>query len=259
MRSDHVSGASSEEAISRGNLRQQVCSKILSAVFQGRFRSGERLIVHHLSELYGVSPTPVRESLVELASFGIVDLLPNRGAIVRPFRSQEVREISQIRRILEVEATRCACGRIDADPLSYLESELVRLQETAPSPSWSQRARATDSKLHGLIAASCGSARLTNEIGRYVTLWRTLRNVSQSRDAPAKDANVLAAVSEHLEIVRALLMPRAEEAACRMDRHIRSSGRQLEEVLFGGKDSGVAPKFANEKPVPSPGLPEVAT
>ncbi|MHC5543303.1 GntR family transcriptional regulator, partial [Singulisphaera rosea] len=74
--------------VPRGNLRQQVTSRILAAVFQGRFASGQRLIVQRLSELYEVSPTPVREALVELEALGIVELLPNRGAVVLPFGPQ---------------------------------------------------------------------------------------------------------------------------------------------------------------------------
>ena len=61
-------------------------------------------MVQQLTQLYGVSPTPVRESFVELASLGILELLPNRGAVVLPFGLDEVRGIVQIRRVLEVEA-----------------------------------------------------------------------------------------------------------------------------------------------------------
>src|SRR5260221_9594352 len=68
------------DPVVRGNLRQQITSRILSAVFQGRFASGQRLVVQRLAELYEVSPTPLRESLVELGALGIVELLPNRGA-----------------------------------------------------------------------------------------------------------------------------------------------------------------------------------
>src|SRR5437588_283750 len=101
------------DPVPRGNLRQQIQSRILIGVFQGRFASGERLIVQRLAEIYQVSPTPIREALVELATLGIVKLLPNRGAVVLPFGRQQVREIGQVRRVLEVEAAREACGRVD--------------------------------------------------------------------------------------------------------------------------------------------------
>ena len=96
------------EPVSRGNLRQQVTSRLMTGIFQGRFRSGQRLVVQNLASACQASPTPVREALVELASLGLVELLPNRGAVVQPFGPQEIREISDIRRLLEVEAVRCA-------------------------------------------------------------------------------------------------------------------------------------------------------
>src|SRR5690348_3465003 len=75
----------SVEPVSRGTLRQQVTARLMTGIFQGRFGSGQRLIVQDLARAYHASPTPVREALVELASLGLVDLLPNRGAVVQPF------------------------------------------------------------------------------------------------------------------------------------------------------------------------------
>ena len=48
----------------------------------------------------------------------MADLLPNRGAVVRRFGPVELREMYHTRRILEVEATRCACGQVDRDTLA---------------------------------------------------------------------------------------------------------------------------------------------
>ncbi len=160
------------EPVSRGNLRQQVTSRLMTGIFQGRFHSGQRLVVQSLAGAYHASPTPVREALVELASLGLVDLLPNRGAVVQPFGPQEIREISQIRRLLEVEATSCACGRIPVDELSALEREFLQLEVLPHDQAWDHRARAADSKLHGLVADCCGSRRLAAEIGRYLALFR---------------------------------------------------------------------------------------
>lgn len=231
--------------ISRGQLRQQVTSRILAAVFQGRFRPGEHLVVQPLAAALDVSSTPVREALLELASLGIVDLLPNRGAVVRPFGPREVREISQIRRVLETEAARCACARIADGPLAELERELMRLQAMPSKPEHAGAARAVDTRLHGLIAESCDSHRLKAEIDRYVGLWLTLRDVSQQRDDRTFDAHITASLEEHLAIVRALRAGDAEASARGMDRHIRGAGRILEEVLFGdrsdGGPSGVTP------------------
>ena len=217
--------------VSRGNLRQQVTSRILTAVFLGRFASGQRLIVQHLAGLYDVSPTPVREALVELAALGIVDLLPNRGSVVLPFGPEQVREISQVRRVLEVEATLCASGRIDRAGLDTLIDGLDRLQSRPAGERRDREARTIDNRLHALIAESCGSARLTAEITRYLTLFRTLRDVCHLRDA-ATNYSRSDDVPEHQEILRRLRDGDAEAAARAMDVHIRSATNSLVSVLF---------------------------
>ncbi len=252
---ERATTASPGPPVSRGRLREQVSARILTAAFQGQFRSGQRLVVQHLAELFQVSPTPVRESLVELASLGIVDLLPNRGAVVRAFGPQEVREISQIRRVLEVEAARGACGRIAADELLALERELARLEAMAPSPAWDQAGRAVDTRLHGLIATSCGSNRLAAEIDRYLTLFRTLRDVSHQRNARTNYSHTVD-VPEHLAIVRALLESDEEAVARAMDRHIRSAAEVLEEVVFGASEARALLRVVAEDPKPAPEAPD---
>src|SRR5947208_15561401 len=92
-----------------GLRRQTVVESLLAEVCQGRLRAGGHLVTRELAERFGVSHTPIREALVALAGIGIVDLLPNRGAVVRHVRADEVREICEVRCVLECEATRCAC------------------------------------------------------------------------------------------------------------------------------------------------------
>lgn len=224
----------SEEPLVRGTLRQQVTFRILTGVFQERFRSGERLVVQRLSRLYEVSPTPVRESLVELATLGIVKLLPNRGAILLPFGPEQVREIGQVRRVLEVEAARCSCGRIDAAPLTALQRVVASLLGRRADESRDRDARKCDTELHGIIAESCGSARLTAEINRYLTLFGALRDVSHQRDA-ATNYSRSDDVIEHLEILDRLQHHDPEGAAQAMDRHICSATKIVEEVMFSAQ------------------------
>jgi len=221
------------DAISRGSLRTQVTNRLLTGIFLGNFRSGQRLVVKRLADQYQVSPTPVRESLVELSALGLVDLLPNRGAVVRRFGPKEVREISQVRRVLESEAVRCATAAPPMAELRDLERELTRLHDTPVSPSWDADARDADTRLHALLAESCGSARLTTEIQRYLTMFRMLRDVSHQRDALSNYAHSND-IPEHLAVVRAVLAGDADGAARAMARHIDSASANLQAVLFAG-------------------------
>src|SRR5215813_12842692 len=136
-----------------GRRRQAIVESLLADVFNGRLRPGQHLVTQQLAERFGVSHTPIREALISLAGIGIVDLLPNRGAVVRRIAAAEVREVCQVRRALECEATRSACGRIDLAELHTLRVALKRLQALRPARGngFIEEARAVDSRLHDLI------------------------------------------------------------------------------------------------------------
>ena len=227
----HAGDSAPSDPVSRVGLREQVTQRILSLVFKRHFPSGSRLIVQRLAERFGVSPTPVREALVELAGLGIVDLLPNRGAVVKPFGAEELGHISQIRRVLETEACRSACGRIDAGALRDLRDQFNRLRKMPQNDAWDRAARSLDSRLHRLIADSAGNPRLSYEIKRYLSLFRSMRNISHLRDS-LENYRRSNDVPEHLKIVEALIAGKRERAADAMDRHIRSITAVLTDLVF---------------------------
>jgi DNA-binding GntR family transcriptional regulator len=212
----------------RGLRRQTIVQSLLAEVCQGRLRAGEHLVTQELATRFGVSHTPIREALISLSGFGLIDLLPNRGAVVRRVTAQEVREVCQVRRALECEATRSACGRINLAELHALAAELRRLTTVKPRSGngFIEQARALDSRLHDLIADSCGNAFLAKEISRLKTLFRAFRDVAWAHDEARNDFHRLGEEAhEHLAIVEALLAGNAKAAARAMARHIRSGVR----------------------------------
>jgi DNA-binding GntR family transcriptional regulator len=212
---------------------------LLADVFQGRLRAGTHLVTQELATRFGVSHTPIREALITLAGIGILDLLPNRGAVVRHIAAAEVREVCQVRRALECEATRSACGRIDLAELHTLAAALKRLKTLKPSRGngFIEEARAVDSRLHDLIADSCGNAFLAKEISRLKILFRAFRDVAWEHDEGRNDFHRLAEEAhEHLAIVEGLLAGDAKAAARAMARHIRSGARYWSRAMPAGSD-----------------------
>ena len=222
-----VSRQSDASHCHRGLRRQTIVQSLLADVFQGRLRPGEHLVTQELAERFGVSHTPIREALITLAGIGIINLLPNRGAIVRRVTPHEVREVCQVRRVLECEATRRACGRIDLAELHALAAALKRLKAARPSGTrFFEEARALDSRLHDRIAESCGNGFLAQELTRLKALFRAFRDVAWEHDEARNDYHRLAEEAhEHLAIVEALLAGDAKAAARAMARHIRSGAR----------------------------------
>lgn len=213
---------------SRG-LRGDVVERLIVAIFQGAHREGDRLVVQKLAEGFGVSPTPIREALVQLASVGLVKLLPHRGAVCCPFGPRQLRQMYQVRRVLEAEAARNACGRVPEEALRELRREMIRLGNTVETdPQWSDCALVADVKLHDLIAQHCDNERLAHEIGRYNDLLQAIRRVAGNL------CNVqLRAIEEHIKIIDALSSGDAEAASQRMSEHIDSTAAGVEQVMFG--------------------------
>src|SRR5262249_29080929 len=134
----------------------------------------------------------------------------------------------------ECTATRNACGRIDLAQLHSLAGDLRRLKGIkAPSgPRFVEEARAVDSRLHDLIAASCGNSFLAKELGRLKILFRAFRDVAWEHDEARNDYHRLhEEAHEHLAIVEALLAGKAREAAQAMALHIRSGARYWSRAL----------------------------
>jgi DNA-binding GntR family transcriptional regulator len=211
-----------------GGRRQAVVASILADVFQGRLRTGQHLVTQKLAERFGVSHTPIREALISLAGVGVIDLLPNRGAVVRAVTPRDVRELCQVRRVLECQATRNACGQILQSDLQSLADNLrLLVGPNAPAiAEFIRQARRIDTRLHDLIAGHCGNAFLGKELARLKTLFRAFRDVSYKRHAARNDMGRLAdEAREHLEIVENLLSRQPRQAALAMAKHIRSGAR----------------------------------
>jgi DNA-binding GntR family transcriptional regulator len=191
--------------------------------------------VRQLTERFGISATPVREALMELEAVGVIEISHNRGAVVRPFGPDQLREIYQLRRILEAEAARTACGRIEHSVLEQLRHEMQTLAEDQPeSAEWPAAAMQADRRLHDLIAQNCGSARLAGEINRYNSLiWIGGEKLGNSARQQARQA----AIQDHLAILDALLANDAEESAQQMARHIDRTADHVTRVMFGSSES----------------------
>ncbi len=224
----------------RGLRRGSIVDALLEDIFGGVLRGGEHLVTQALAERFGVSHTPVREALIALGGIGVVDLLPNRGAVVRRVTPEDVRAISRVRRVLECEAVRGACGRMDRATLETLRAELGVLAASIPTAELAEVARTLDTRLHDGIAAACGNALLASELGRLKSLFRGLRDAAWRQVEARNDYRRMGEeAAEHLAIVEALLAGQRKAAASAMADHVLSSIRCWNRALplAGGSPS----------------------
>ena len=110
----------------------------------GKFAPGTRLLYGPIGREIGVSATPVREAAGRLANEGLVDLVPNLGAIVRTLGKKDLTEIYEVRELLEPYAAGLTASRANDDQIEQIAFELSRMRKIADELSGSQQKFADD-------------------------------------------------------------------------------------------------------------------
>ncbi len=155
------------QSISRTASRE-AAELIRTAIVEGRLAPGERLKEEQLARELGVSRTPVREALLFLEAEGAVVLQPNRGATVRGYAPQEIREAYDLRALLEGHAARRAAERVTPAALATLTASCDRF-EALRAGDVAELAR-ENHLFHHTILEAAGSERLGSMVRGVVEL-----------------------------------------------------------------------------------------
>lgn len=105
-------------------LRRRIVDALRLAIVHGRLAPGSRLVERELIEMMGVSRTVLREALRQLESEGLIDVAPNKGAVVRALTLAEANDLYAIRAVLEGLAARLFVAHADAAHKRALEAAL---------------------------------------------------------------------------------------------------------------------------------------
>ena len=211
---------------------ERLAGAIQAQVLRGDVPVGTRLRQEALAEEFGVSRTPVREALRQLQATGLVELLPNRGAVVRGPSAREIREAYEVRAELEGLAARLAAERIsDRDVVRLREAQALfrksvttliarRARRPAPWKDESVWVRAND-LFHQAILDAAGNGRLNDTIADlHRSFPRDLTWTALSQSSRLLEENV----DQHDAILEAIERRDPEEARRRMVQHVRSAG-----------------------------------
>ncbi len=91
------------------NLHGEIVGRLRDYIVEGNLADGSRIPERLLCEKFGISRTPLREALKVMASEGLIDLLPNRGARIRSLGAEEIQQLFDVMGGLEALAGRLAC------------------------------------------------------------------------------------------------------------------------------------------------------
>jgi DNA-binding GntR family transcriptional regulator len=213
-------------------LVDHLAAAIRAQVLSGEIEVGARLPQERLAAEFGVSRTPIREALRKLQAGGIVEVQPNRGAVVRGPTAREIREAYEVRAELEGLAAELATTRIHDGQLQELHAaqrlfgrSIARLVARGVEGSGGDDAdgewtRAND-LFHSVIQDAAGNerlARIVQELHRSFPrglTWAALR-----RSSHLLEQNV----EEHHAVLEAIEGRHGAEARRAMVAHVRHAG-----------------------------------
>lgn len=202
--------------INRPSLHDEVVARLRDMIVEGRLAPGERIAELEVAKALGVSRTPVREALKVLASEGLVELLPLRGAVVRAFTPKDAQDMLSMIGLLEEYAGRAACSAEDAEIAA-----IVALHERMRG-HFARRERpeyfALNQQIHNAIVEAAHNATLSMLHANLRARMRRIRYIGN--EAPA---NWEAAMAEHEEMIAALKARDSERAARAMREHIANT------------------------------------
>jgi DNA-binding GntR family transcriptional regulator len=219
-------------------LKQHAYQVIRDKLLQGSLKAGTRLSDDVLAQEMGISRSPVREAITQLASEGLVEHRPRTGAFVKQPDRRELEELYEIREALEQYAVRQAALRIGAADLARLRElcdemrGFVRECRKAPMavapPDLVQRFLANDLAFHTVLVGAAGNQRLTKLLTDFKILIQVFGFVPVEHDA-----RVLATTCRaHGHIARAVAQHDARAAGLWLGRHIRAAKR----IVLAGYD-----------------------
>jgi len=182
------------------------------AIIEQRLKPGTKLAEDAIGDAFGASRTIAREALGRLAVEGLVELKQNRGAFVANPTLDEGRDVFVVRRGLERTVTECLAGRLSPAAIAQLKAH-VALERSVAGANEVESIRLAG-EFHLLLA------RLTNNqvLVRYVT--EIVSRCSLILAMYGRPHSADCGVSEHTEIVDALVAGDAAKAAGLMDHHV---------------------------------------
>lgn len=222
MASD-LSGLFEDPVPGRRTMHEYVHSTLRKAILDGHLTGGTRLVQSEIATTMGVSTTPVREALRDLAAEGLIRLDPHRGGIVRELEFGELEEILRLRSVLEPEAIRRAWPRVTDELIDEIEATHHKVDSSTSSSEFVH----LNDRFHGLLFEQAQSPRLLSILEGLTAPWVMYVSAALNQDEHHRERAAIG----HAEIVQALRNREMEAVIEASVEHLAITHRTLEAVL----------------------------
>jgi len=201
-----------------------VYAVVKERIIDGLYRQGERLTEQQLALEFASSRTPVREAMRRLAADGFVVFKPNSGTVVRSWSKEEIRQIFELRVLIESEIAGLAARHISSEEVLRLRTLQIEMESGGADTGDSNTARIgpINREFHRVIARASHNDRLVSTLANAIEMpivQRTFRAYSP--------AQLRRSFRQHRELIEACEAHDAGWASSVMSCHIHSAKHTL--------------------------------
>lgn len=202
-------------------LRDIVFKTLREAIVTGELKSGERLMEIRLANEMGVSRTPVREAIRKLEREGLVLMNARKGAVVAPINPRDLKEILEIRRVLEGLACQLACQHATQEDIQDLEAANQEISDAIRENDCERIAR-LDAEFHSRICVLSGNSKLITSLNYYK------EHIYRYRLAYITDIkNKKTIIDEHNKIIQDISSQNQKAVRRDIEHHIESQEKYI--------------------------------
>ena len=210
------------------SLEEQVYIALEESIIAGEYSKGDALTETSLSKKLGVSRTPIRAALARLSKEGLVEISPNRGAVVVGVTDGDLSDVYRIRTRLEGLASAMAATRIsDTEKKELLEA--LELSEFYLGKGDTEKLKELDTAFHKIIYKASGSRMICNilsDLHQNIRLYRKL--------SLAVPGRLEKSIKEHRDIYNAIASGNADEADRLTSEHIECAMQNTLSAIKNG-------------------------
>lgn len=198
------------------NLRSEIAFLIKNKIIEGILNPGDRVVESQLARELGISQTPIREAIHQLVGEHVVEVVPNRGALVRTLSAKDIFEIYSYRAVLEGMAIRLAVQNVTIKDIKHLEDFYCEMKAKITDDSVEVLSPDSSYIHHYIYRLSNHSILLF--MYEFISFRIQLVNRILQRKYTKENE-----VSEHLELIEVLKKGDSDEAEKVMRAHIYRS------------------------------------
>jgi DNA-binding GntR family transcriptional regulator len=209
-------------AVERGAEERSTVARIVEGLkrelINGTLGPDTLLVESQIGLRFGVSKTPAREALVRLSEMGFVTVLPGRGHTVTKLSWQQIKDLFEVRLLLECSAIELAVARASADDIAALKAAAGLPKKKTLSIEGLLDANL---RFHTTIWAATHNERLVAMLREIMDdLMRAMHTAMQSEDTSQM-------VEQHLQLTELVARKNAAEARAAMSSHVNATRHRL--------------------------------